>query len=82
MFTGSTRTTDHTPTNGAGRRLDALAVEAALNGRRPYRALPAPEVAEVLRIRRRNGDTLDQVAELLDVDASVLAEQYAAAGPR
>lgn len=62
------------------RRLDALAVEAALRGRRPYRTLPAPEAAEVLRILRRRGDTVDQVAALLDVAPLDVADDYAAAG--
>ncbi|WP_424183831.1 hypothetical protein ACOBQX_17890 [Actinokineospora sp. G85] len=64
----------------AERRLNALAVEAALCGRRPFRELPAPEAAEVLRILARRGDRLDQVAELLDVDPHVIADQYATAG--
>ncbi|MGH3859187.1 hypothetical protein [Actinokineospora sp.] len=67
------------PTTGT-RRLDALAVEAALRGRRPYRSLPAPEAAEVLRILHRRGDTRDQVAALLDADPLDLGAAYTAAG--
>lgn len=63
-------------------RLDALAVEAALNGRRTYDELHPREVFEVVRIARRRGDTLDQVAELLDVDFFMIAEEYAAVGDR
>ncbi|WP_116200713.1 hypothetical protein [Amycolatopsis circi] len=62
------------------RKLDALAVEAALNGRRAYDELHPREVFEVVRIARRRGDTLDQVAALLDVDFFVIADEYAAAG--
>lgn len=62
------------------RRLDPLAVEAALRGRRPYRSLPAPEAVEVLRILRRRGDTLDQAAALLDADPRDLGADYNAAG--
>jgi hypothetical protein len=65
-----------------GRRLDALTVEAALNGRRPYRELPPAEAVEVMRILRRRGTTLDQVAARLDVDAHVIAERYADVGAR
>ncbi len=65
------------------RKLDALAVEAALNGRRTYDELHQREVFEVVRIARRRGDTLDQVAALLDVDYFMIAEEYeAAAGAR
>lgn len=62
------------------RKLDALAVEAALNGRRAYDELRPREVFEVVRIARRRGDTLDQVAELLDVDFFMIAEEYEDAG--
>jgi hypothetical protein len=62
------------------RRLDALAVEAALNGRRSYWTLTPAEVAEVLRILHRRGSSLTFVAWLLDVDRHVIAERYAAAG--
>lgn len=65
------------------RKLDALTVEAALNGRRTYDDLHPREVFEVVRIARRRGDTLDQVAELLDVDFFMIADEYeAAAGVR
>jgi hypothetical protein len=59
-------------------RLDTLAVEAALNGRRSYWTLTPAEVAEVLRILRRRGSSLDFVSWLLDVDRHVIADQYAA----
>ncbi|QWF80125.1 hypothetical protein [Amycolatopsis sp. CA-230715] len=62
------------------RKLDALAVEAALNGRRAYDELHPREVFEVVRIARRRGNTLDQVAELLDVDFFMIADEYDAAG--
>ncbi|MER6663217.1 hypothetical protein ABT256_01610 [Amycolatopsis japonica] len=62
------------------RKLDALAVEAALNGRRTYDELHPREVYEVVRIARHRGDTLDQVAELLDVDFFMISDEYAAAG--
>jgi hypothetical protein len=55
--------------------LDALAVEAALNGRRPFDQLSTAEVDEVLRILDRRGATLDQAAALLDVDPIVLARR-------
>ncbi|QFU94645.1 hypothetical protein [Amycolatopsis sp. YIM 10] len=64
----------------AVRKLDALAVEAGLNGRRTYDELHPREVFEVVRIARRRGDTLDQVAELLDVDFFMISDEYAAAG--
>ena len=62
------------------RKLDVLAVEAALNGHRAYDELRPREVFEVVRIARRRGDTLDQVAKLLDVDFFMIAEEYEAAG--
>ena len=62
-----------------GRRLDPIAVEAALRGHRPYRDLPAPEAAEVLRILRRRGYRLHFVAFLLDVDPRAIAVAYIAA---
>lgn len=75
-----TNASANTPT--ASRRLDALAVEAALNGRRRHAELPLLEIVEVVRIARRRGDTLEQLAELLEVDARALVGMYAAAGPR
>ncbi|MEU4444875.1 hypothetical protein AB0K14_03320 [Actinosynnema sp. NPDC050801] len=80
MITDPSHHVDARPSTS--RRLDALAVEAALHGRRPFRELPAPEAVEVLRILARRRDRLDQVAELLDVDPDVIAEQYAAVGAR
>ncbi|GAA3890377.1 hypothetical protein GCM10022243_64090 [Saccharothrix violaceirubra] len=72
-------TTSATNPPDAVHRLDALVVEAALRGRRPFRELPAPEAAEVLRILARRGDRLGRVAALLDVELHLIAEQYAAA---
>lgn len=60
-------------------RLDTLAVEAALNGRRSYWTLTPAEVAEVLRILHRRGSSLELVSWLLDVDRHVIADRYATA---
>ncbi|WP_158852811.1 hypothetical protein [Saccharothrix deserti] len=68
--------------SSTARRLDPLTVETALRGHRPFRVLPAPEAAEVLRILGRRGDRLNQVAELLDVDPAEIADQYATVRPR
>lgn len=64
------------PLEESWRRLDPIAVEAALNGHRPYRELPVPEAAEVLRILRRRGYRLRHVAWLLDVNPHEIAVAY------
>ena len=61
-------------------KLDTLAVGAALNGRRSYWTLTAAEVAEVLRVLRRRGSSLEVASWLLDIDRHIIAEQYANAG--
>lgn len=78
MRTRSRRLAPPAPIEDTGRRLDPIAVEAALNRHRPYRDLPAPEAAEVLRILRRRGYRLHYVAFWLDVHPREIAVAYIA----
>ncbi|KJK50143.1 hypothetical protein UK23_11510 [Lentzea aerocolonigenes] len=59
------------------RLLDALAVEAALVGRRPLDQLQAAEAAEVTRILRRRAATTDPTAGPITVSAgSTVPERH------